>query len=160
MPDKHDTYKIYRQGDNVRDLLQKIEDIGLATYTKPGLITADDKRKLDGLADISIKTGSTAFWDAAVGYIPKPGELIIYNDYRKETRDGIIHNIPGMKIGTGNAYVQDLMFITDIQSDALLEHIRNHDIHVTQAEKEFWNRKLNVTDAQEVVGEALVFNRN
>ena len=153
-------YRIYRPGDNVRDLLDKIESIGLATHTKPGLITAEDKQKLDALMSVGIKSGSTEYWNNAVGYIPKEGELIIYNDYKKEVVDGRIVSIPALKIGTGNAYVQDLTFLTDIQSEAMLDHIRNNDIHVTRAEKDFWNRKLNVTDAQEVIGEALVFNRN
>ena len=153
-------YKLNRQGDEVRDLLNKIENIGLATRTRPGLITAEDKRKLDSLADISIKSANTEYWNAQKGYIPNEGEIIIYNDYKKVSKGGIIQNIPGMKIGTGNAYVQDLTFITDIQSEELMKHIRNQDIHVSEAEREFWNNKLNVNDAFETIGDVLVFNRN
>ena len=160
MPDKHATYKVHRYGDNVSDLLTKIENIGLATHTKPGLMTAEDKVKLDSLLSVGIKSGSTAYWNSAIGYVPKEGELIIYTDYKTRTVDGRIENIPALKIGTGNAYVQDLTFLTDIQSDVIMQHIANSDIHVTAAEKEFWNNKLNVNDAQEVIGEALVFNRN
>lgn len=154
------SYKIHRPGDNVRDLLQKIEDIGLATHTKPGLMTAEDKEKLDSLLSIGIVSGTTEYWNSAVGYIPKAGEIVIYSDYRTQKKDGRIQRIPSIKIGTGNAYVQDLTFLTDVQSDIISQHIANSDIHVTKAEKDFWNNKLNVNDAQEVIGEALVFNRN
>lgn len=157
MPDKHETYKIYRQGDNVAALLDKIERIGLATRTTPGLITAEDKSKLD---DLSIVSNTTEFWNAARGYIPKVGELVIYTDYRQVYSEGKIVNIAGMKIGTGNAYVQDLVFLNNDAAADISEHIMNNDIHVTAAKQDFWNNKLNVTDSQEVIGEALVFNRN
>lgn len=41
------SYRIDRTGQNVEQLLDKIEGIGMATVSKPGLIAADDKRKLD-----------------------------------------------------------------------------------------------------------------
>ena len=64
------------------------------------------------------------------------------------------------KIGDGRAYVQDLPFVNDDLRDQLLNHINNPEIHVTMAEKLFWNNKINVNDASEVVNEALIFNRN
>ena len=58
------------------------------------------------------------------------------------------------------AYVQDLPFVNEDLRDKILEHINNPEIHVTMAEKLFWNNKINVNDASEVVNEALIFNRN
>ena len=46
-------------------------------------------------------------------------------------------NIPAIKIGSGNAYVQDLMFLNQDLSDALYDHIQNTVMHVSQAEKDF-----------------------
>ena len=74
--------------------------------------------------------------------------------------DGKTILIPGVKIGSGNAYVQDLAFVGDDVADTLLQHINNAAIHVTLADKEYWNNKLNVDDDAEVVDGALVFNRN
>ena len=69
-------------------------------------------------------------------------------------------HVPGVKIGDGQTYVQDLPFVDTELRDRLMEHINNQDIHVTLREKLFWNNKLNVDDTSEVVDTALVFNRN
>ena len=65
-----------------------------------------------------------------------------------------------MKIGSGNAYVQDLTFVNEDVSDDLAEHIANGTIHVTAADKAKWNNKLNVNDNMEVVNGSLIFNRD
>jgi hypothetical protein len=141
------TYSLPRKGFNVEALLSKIEALGLATYTKDGLMSSADKQKLDCLQPAIVKYNTTAYWDSRVSYIPGPGDIIIYSDFKT------IEN------GTGNAYVQDLAFINDFDSAEIMEHISNTVIHVTQEEKDFWNNKLNIDDAQEVIGEVLVFNR-
>lgn len=107
----------------------------------------------------SVKTGTTAYW-AASGYIPASGEVIVYTDKSSKIVDGVTVYTPGIKIGSGNAYVQDLAFVGDDVADTLLQHINNTAIHVTLADKEYWNDKINVDDDAEVVDGALVFNRN
>ena len=115
-------------------------------------------------ARIKFKRDTTENWNAARGMIPLEGEVIVYNDYATITK--IVDNeektiiVPAIKIGDGRAYVQDLPFVNDDLRDQLLNHINNPEIHVTMAEKLFWNNKLNVNDASEVVNEALIFNRN
>ncbi len=115
-------------------------------------------------ARIKLKRDTTANWNSARGFIPLEGELIVYNDYTTITKmiNGIEKNvtIPAIKIGDGRAYVQDLPFVNDDLRDQILNHINNPEIHVTMAEKLFWNNKLNVNDSSEVVNEALIFNRN
>ena len=74
-------------------------------------------------------------------------------------------NIPNIKVGTGNAYVQDLAFVDEKTRDMLMEHVVNHDIHTTLGEKVFWNNKVNIDDDYdkvhgEVIDELLIFNRN
>lgn len=152
-------YKIQRTGDNVAELLDKIENLGPATETLAGLITAVDKKKLDLL---SISYNTTAYWNRQVGFIPKAGEIIIYSDYKTVMVDGNQVNIPGIKVGSGNGYVQDLAFVGggSVDDDLLLAHLADTIVHVTQEDREYWNNKLNVNDAQEVIGESLVFNRN
>ncbi len=122
---------------------------------------------------IQLKRDTTAHWNQAIGFVPLPGEVIIYEDY--ETKTYIIEengetttktvNIPNIKIGTGNAYVQDLAFVDEKTRDMLMEHVINQDIHVTLGEKVFWNNKINVDDAEEIItgelkDETLVLKRN
>ena len=122
---------------------------------------------------IQLKRDTTEHWNQARGFVPMPGEVIVYTDY--ETKTYTIEEygetvtktvqIPNIKIGTGNAYVQDLAFVDEKTRDILMEHINNHDIHVTLQEKLFWNNKINVDDAEEqttgeLEDETLILNRN
>ena len=124
-------------------------------------------------ARIKIKHDTTENWNNAVGFIPLAGEIIVYDDY--ETKTWTVEeygetvtktvNIPNLKIGTGNAYVQDLCFVDEKTRDMLMEHINDHDIHVTLGEKAFWNNKLNYDSAyEEIYGKlengVLTLNRN
>ena len=122
---------------------------------------------------IQLKRDTTANWDAATGFIPLQGEVIIYEDYETKTYTVEEYgeqvtktvNIPNIKIGTGNAYVQDLAFVDEKTRELLMAHINNEDIHTTVSEKLFWNNKVNVDDAYEQVtgeleGETLILNRN
>ncbi len=106
------------------------------------------------------KAKTTAEWNATSGFVPEAGEIIIYTDYQTVTEGGETRYIPGVKIGSGNGYVQDLAFVGERDSEILLAHIHDAVLHTSVAEKAFWDNKLNVTDAREVVGETLIFNRN
>ena len=113
---------------------------------------------------IQEKRDTTANWNAARGFIPLQGEIIVYTDYKtiQKTIDGELRNvnIPGIKIGDGQTYVQDLPFIDEELRDKIMTHINNPNIHVTLQEKLFWNNKLNVNDNAELVDGALILNRN
>lgn len=113
---------------------------------------------------IQLKRDTTANWNEALGFIPLEGELIIYNDYQTVQKEvgGEIRNvvIPGLKIGDGMAYVQDLPFVGEDLRDVIMEHVNNPEIHVSMRDRLFWNNKLNVNDAAELVDGALILNRN
>lgn len=122
---------------------------------------------------IQLKRDTTQHWNEARGFIPLKGELIIYEDYEVKTYTVEEYgetvtktvNIPNIKIGTGNAYVQDLAFVDEKMRDILMSHIQNEDIHTTVGEKIFWNNKINVDDAYEQIhdeleNETLILNRN
>ena len=122
---------------------------------------------------IKVKRDTTQHWNQAIGFIPLPGEVIVYEDYETKTYTVEEYgrtvtktiNIPNIKIGTGNAYVQDLAFVDEKTRDMLIEHIHNQDIHTTLQEKIFWNNKINVDDAEEQItgeleDETLILNRN
>ena len=107
---------------------------------------------------------TTAYWDAATGYVPADGEIVVYTDYSTitETVEGqtVTKYIPGIKIGSGNGYVQDLAFVGEDVKNNIISHMSDNSIHIQSGEKTFWNNKLNVNDSQEVVNEVLIFNRN
>ncbi len=122
---------------------------------------------------IKSKHDTTANWNNAIGFIPLAGEVIIYDDYETKTYTVEEYgetvtktvNIPAIKIGTGNGYVQDLGFVGDDLRDMILTHINNEEIHTTLAEKLFWNNKINVDDSEDIVhgelsDETLILNRN
>lgn len=84
---------------------------------------------------IPIYYDTTANWNATPSLESQKGAIYIYSDYKKDANN---KDVPGIKIGDGDAYVIDMPFI-----DApLWEHINNSGIHVTPAEKEFWNNKV------------------
>lgn len=99
-------------------------------------------------------------WAQQIGYVPDNKEIAIYTDYEvvEEGQERIL--VPNIKIGDGSTYVQDLPFIDKVLRQDLIDHINNSSVHVTPAEKVFWNNKLNVNDLQEVVEESLILNRN
>ena len=122
---------------------------------------------------IQFKRDTTENWNNAIGFIPLAGEVIVYTDYETKTYQTEEYGetvtntvqIPNIKIGTGNAYVQDLAFVDEKTRDILMAHIQDYDIHVTLQEKVFWNNKINVDDAAEQVSgeladETLILNRN
>ena len=150
-------YRLRQTDLETQAALDKIEELGLATITEAGLMSPDDKAKLDAMG-ISIRT--TAEWDAATGYIPMKGEIVIYSDYRTITRDNSTVYVPGIKIGSGNGYVQDLAFIDDALADALTTHTSNTTVHITAEERTKWNNKLSIDDTAEVVNETLILGRN
>ena len=134
------------------------------------VVTAELSNKLDkadfeafkdtipGLAGINY--GTTEYWNSQSNYIPKQGEILIYSNYSTKEVNGQTVNVPGIKIGSGNAYVQDLVFVGEDLADALYSHIMDTAIHVTARDKDFWNNKINVDDNAEVISETLIFNRN
>ena len=122
---------------------------------------------------IQLKRDTTENWNNAIGFIPLPGEVIVYEDYEIKTYTVEEYGetvtktvqIPNIKIGTGNAYVQDLAFVDEKTRDMLMEHINNLDIHVTLQEKLFWNNKINIDDSEDIAydelsDETLILNRN
>ena len=157
-------YKINRTGDNVSALLDAVENKTIypeASWVQHGLMSVADKIKLDNIpSDLRIYYNTTSHWNNATGFIPEPGAIIIYSDYETKVVDGETVYIPGIKIGSGNGYVQDLAFVGTKERDTLLSHIADTDIHTSALEKSFWNNKLNVNDYAEVVDETLILTRN
>lgn len=113
---------------------------------------------LQGKANIQRKT--TAQWNQDRFLMSQAGTIYIYIDrYQKEDEDtGEIINVPGIKIGDGTTYVIDLPFVSG-NDDTFLEHINNHNIHVTLEQKEFWNNKVRIQDSEILDEQNLIFTK-
>lgn len=129
--------------------------------------------KTSGELGVLVRTDTTENWNNAQEFIPRKGEVIVYEDYQTKTYTVEEYgetvtktvNIPAIKIGTGNGYVQDLAFVGDDIRDMLMTHINNAELHATLGEKAFWNNKINVDDSYDIVhgeleDETLILNRN
>lgn len=111
-------------------------------------------------ARLVVRRDTTANWNANLGFIPLRGEIIVYTDHGTvEDNQGNTVYVPGIKVGDGSAYLVDLPFVggdVDGVIQELRTHTSNNDIHITSAERTFWNNKLNFS----IYGGNLVFNRN
>lgn len=96
-------------------------------------------------------------WNQDASLISEKNVLYIYVDYKTTIKDGEEIFIPGLKVGDGKAYLIDLPFLnssTNIEQQ-FIDHMQNLIIHITDAERQFWNNKLNL----ELQDENLIFNR-
>lgn len=115
----------------------------IATYFRYGYPSDPDDPFNQGLPiyappSSKIISHTTAEWESlGVSIVSESGVLYVYTDYKQDESG---NNIPGFKMGDGNAYVADLPF-----SSAMFDaHMNNTDIHITAAEREKWNNKVSV----------------
>lgn len=124
------------------------------SVTLQGNMSAQDL----GLGQIYYDT--TSNWNRQPDLIAEQAAIYIYSDYHTfydEVGNPII--IAGVKIGDGSSYLIDMPFITDEMTSMLLKHITNTDVHLTTAEREFWNNKISCyLDGNNV--ENLVFSKS
>ena len=85
--------------------------------------------------DKQVLFGTKAEWNAQVGLVSEPNKLYVYTDYKT---DGSGRNLAGIKVGDGNAFLIDMPFTDELYFD----HINNTSIHITDAERAFWNNKI------------------
>lgn len=101
---------------------------------------------------------TTANWNRYPKFIPLAGEVIVYSDRSSYEQDGNIVYVPGIKIGDGHAYLIDLPFVGGSDVTPLLTRLDDHEqnslVHVSSADREKWDNKLNYS----VIGDALIFN--
>ena len=114
-------YQLRRTGDNVADLLRKIEALGPVTYSTDGTMTSEDKIKLDSLG---VRYGTTEYWNSQQDYVPSEGEIVVYSDYATREVDGVTVNVPGIKIGNGTNSIQDIVFANSSSGDVEVELLK------------------------------------
>lgn len=150
-----DNVAIIQEGVNKRVNLKELAKFLGDSFGLDELIEEIEKK----IKSLGVRYESTAYWNAS-SLIPDKGQIIVYSDYKTKEVDGEIVYIPGIKIGSGNAYVQDLAFVDDDLSESLISHINDNIRHITAEERSLWNNKLNVDDNLEVYDGTLIFNRN
>lgn len=72
---------------------------------------------------VLMKHDITINWTKAVNFVPKAGEIIVYDDYFVDNDN----KLPGIKIGDGTHKVSELPFI----DKRMVEHMLNGAIHYT-----------------------------
>ena len=95
---------------------------------------------------------TTSNWNAQAQLISEANAIYIYTDAYQSNST----NIPCIKIGDGLAYLIDMPFISKLEID----HRNNTDIHITSAERTFWNNKVSVYYNNTNSAEELVFYTN
>lgn len=102
----------------------------------PGLSTYHDKiLELLDERITPILYDTTANWDSQTQLESIQGVVYVYSDYDVDEDN---NNVPGIKIGDGNAYLIDLPF-----TDSLFkQHIQDTVSHITAAERTAWNNKV------------------
>ena len=130
--------------------------------TIPGIKIGDGTAYLIDLpfvaGNTNVATGvyvnTTDGWNSQPALISVANQIYVYSDY--SSVDG--HECPGIKIGDGLSYLIDIPFVVG-NTQALNDHISDTNVHITNAERAFWNDKvtcfLSSGDA-----ENLVFTKN
>lgn len=98
-------------------------------------------------------------WNSDITFLSEKNVLYIYSNFKIFSKNGQEEiYLPGLKIGDGKSYLIDLPFLNDFDNNiekVLLDHISNHDIHISDSQRSFWNNKLNY----ELQDETLILNR-
>lgn len=86
-------------------------------------------------------------WDLNPNFLSEKNVLYIYTNYAIVNKNDKEIAIPGLKIGDGKSYLIDLPFVNDSSNfnEILIDHINNNVIHISAADRLFWNNKLNLT---------------
>lgn len=96
----------------------------------------------------NMRFATTEEWNSQREMIAERNVVYVYTDH-ETTTDG--KPVPGFKVGDGLAYLIDLPFNDDIS----MGHIQDDTVHVSSADREFWNNKvtayLNVSDLENLI---------
>lgn len=120
------------------------------------MIPFDTDNTVAGILQFLLHKKSTNFEINTSEYWQTHPEIISEKDVFYVYSDGYItatgENIPRLKFGNGINTVSDLSYIDQMYYD----HIMNTSIHVTSAQKEFWNTKL-ICSEQNVGNEQVIY---
>lgn len=102
-----------------------------------GALTASDL----GLGRVYYDTKEN--WDAQRDLVAEAGVVYIYSNYQYiEDEGGNQIPVAGIRIGDGTSYLIDMPFVSDAATYMITTHIANVAVHVSPADREFWNNKV------------------
>ena len=107
---------------------------------------------------LTVVAKTKAEWQNTGNITSQNGVLYVTTDYKTVTKNDTTYEIPAFKLGDGNAYVVDLPYAT-VDEETFLNHVNDRVIHITQAERNFWNNK-NRCEIDENNPECLVMTIN
>lgn len=117
-----------------------------------------DRNAEHGDNTTNILYGTTQYWDSQTLLKSQLNTIYVYTDKFSYIDEGVPIPVCGMKIGDGNAYLIDKPFVADDVRKLLEKHISDTSAHITSADREKWNNKLNYSDP--VVLDLLEFTRD
>lgn len=132
--------------ENDPEVVLQVESEGTGTGTSdyeklknlPSIndIVLKGNKNSEDLHIVAVKT--TEEWQQITTIVSKKGEIYVYSDYMQDEQG---NNIPGFKIGDGNAYIIDLPFAT------------LPDLRISADDIANWNNKVSVR----IEGDRLIF---
>lgn len=138
------------QGELSNDVTNRnIRDYNLLR-NKPSIegVELQGNKTLEDLGITRVYYGTVEYFNNHPSLRSEEGAIYIYWDHQKDEND---NNIPGFKVGDGNAYVIDMPFSDDLY----IKHILDMTIHVTQEDKDSWNNKvtcfINPLDSENII---------
>lgn len=107
---------------------------------------------VNGKVYSNVTVNTTEYWNSQPNRIGAKNVVYVYSDYRIDEHGNAI---PAFKVGDGLAYLIDLPFSSDIVDT----HMADAYIHISNAEREFWNNKVTaLLDADNE--ERIIFTKN
>lgn len=94
------------------------------------------------ISDIPIHYGTSEHWNSQPDLVGKKSHIYVYSDYAETEIDGEIVAVPNIKIGDGSAFLIDNPFISKSVEDILNLHIDDNSVHISETERDFWNKKV------------------
>ena len=141
------------QTETENDYNKLINKPSINSITLEGAMTAYEL----GLGRVYYDT--KANWDQQTNLIAEKAAIYIYSDYEVVLdRLDNVTEYAGIKIGDGKSYLIDMPFITDYLAQIIFAHLADRSLHITEAEREFWNNKVS-TYFNDGEPENLVFSK-
>lgn len=138
-------------GENINDKARLFPRLKVGDGTTPVI---DLPFIVGNSTNSNVEYDTTNSWNEKRDYVPKEGIIVIYSDKSTIQKDNQQYYQPSFKIGDGSTYLVDLPFFDDY----IASHINNSAIHVSEADRAFWNNKINCDET--VSEETLIINRN
>lgn len=99
--------------------------------------------RVSGLGNTGVYYDTKEHWDLQPSLIGERGAIYIYSNRSYiDDGNGNLTPVPSIKIGDGMAYLIDMPFVNDDLLAIVSAHVADGSVHITQAERLFWNNKV------------------